>query len=109
MNNKLKFSIILVVLLLFNIAIVSASDVNSTNTDLVSDKDTSVLSQNDNELISDAVKDEPIIAINKTSIKAGDSIGITLKNSNNDPIANQNLTANINNQNYIIKTKQVCS
>ena len=104
MNNKLKFSIILVVLLLFNIAIVSASDVNSTNTDLVSDKDTSVLSQNDNELISDAVKDEPIIAINKTSIKAGDSIGITLKNSNNDPIANLNLTANINNQNYIIKT-----
>ena len=49
----------------------------------------------------------PAISVNTTEVYTGDSIAIYLKDSNNSGIANQNLTANIMSENYLLTTNDV--
>ena len=88
MNQKLKFLIICIILSVFCIAAVSAGD-NTTADDT-----------NSTELI----KETPTISVDSSNVYTGQSIGISLKDSNDAPISNQNLTANINNKNHVINT-----
>ena len=104
MNSKIKFSIIIVGLLLFNMAIVSASDINSSDITQSCDEITNqdVISKDSDNLVF-ADKKTPTISVNTTSIKTGGSMTIYLKDSNT-PISNQNVTAKLNNVDHILTT-----
>lgn len=91
MNYRLKFLIICFFVSLFAIAAVSASD-NST---ILSDGSSAS---------GDAIKETPKVDINSSSVYTGKSIGISLKDSKNSPIASQKLVANIGGGNYSILT-----
>ena len=82
MNKRTLFVIFLALFLLINIAVVSADD--------------NVTGANDLET--------PIITIDNADVYTGDSVSIYLKDSNQTPLVNQNLTANINNQNHSLFT-----
>lgn len=90
MNEKLKFITFCIAILFVSIAAVSASE-NVTDDSLMLNE-------------SDSIPDTPVISINTTNIKTGDSIGISLKDSNDTPLYNQKLNANINNENYTVDT-----
>ena len=104
MNSKIKFSIIIVGLLLFNMAIVSASDINNSDITQSCDEITNqdVISKDSDNLVF-ADKKTPTISVNTTSIKTGGSMTIYLKDSNT-PISNQNVTAKLNNVDHILTT-----
>ncbi len=93
MNSRLKFLILCIVLLSFNLTIVSACE------NLTSDYS---ISSADGDLNNSL--DTPVISINTSEIYTGDSISIFLKDSNNTPLINQNLTAEIDNNQYNITT-----
>lgn len=82
MNKRTLFVIFLALFLLINIAVVAADD--------------NVTGENDLET--------PIITIDNAEVYTGDSVSIYLKDSNQTPLVNQNLTANINNQNHSLFT-----
>lgn len=88
---KFKYVLIILFVLLINIAAVCAYDGDNTT-----------LKSNSYDIISndDALEDAVSIEINSTKVYTGSSIEITCKDSNNTPIYNQSLTANINNKNY---------
>ena len=90
LNGKIKFFIICIALSLFCFAAVSASD-NATD-----------------HISTDAqpVKDTPVISLNASKVYTGKSVSISLKDSNNTAIAGEDLTANIDNQNYSLKTNK---
>ena len=85
MNKYLKSVMIISLIFLFSLTCVSAED-NLTDT-----------------LTSDG-PETPSISINSTTVHTGDSIEITLKDSNNESLANQNLTANIDDTDYPLFT-----
>ena len=87
MDKKLKFFIICIILSVFFIAGVSASDNNDTD--------------NANSTL---IKETPTITVNSSNVYTGKSIGISLKDSNDTVISNQNLTATINKENKVINT-----
>lgn len=64
------------------------------------------VSAGDNETANDYTveKQTPAITINSSSVYTSHSIGIFLKDSNEAPISNQNLTANIDENNYYLVT-----
>ena len=90
LNGKIKFFIICIALSLFCFAAVSASD-NATD-----------------HISTDAqpVKDTPVISLSASKVYTGKSVSISLKDSNNTAIAGEDLTANIDNQNYSLKTNK---
>ncbi len=87
MDNKINFFIICIILSVFFIAGVSASD--------------NVTADDANGTL---VKETPTISINSSNVYTGKSIGISLRDLNNTPISNQNLTTNINNANKVVGT-----
>ena len=104
-RNQIKFLLIFSIITLFSISAVCAEELNSTDT--VTSEDDTITSQADLEKVSDEGTNEkqtPQISVNSTNVNTGDLIGISLKNSNNDPLINKNLTANINNKNYSLFT-----
>lgn len=50
--------------------------------------------------INGSVLDTPVISIDNSNVYTGDSVNIFLKDSNQTPLINQYLTANINNENH---------
>ena len=82
MNKRTLFIIFLSLFLLINIAAVSAED-NITGEDNLK---------------------TPIISIDNSDVYSDESISIYLKDSNQTPLANQNLTANINKVNHSLFT-----
>ena len=88
MDKNIKFLIICIILSLFCIACVSAGG-NATS-----------------DILGNAsqVKEAPVISINASTVYTYHSIGISLKDSNDTPIANQNLTAKINKASYSVST-----
>lgn len=62
------------------------------------------ISVNESYSVSEEIKDVPDISINASSVYTGKSIGISLKDSNDTPIAYQNLTAKIDERSYSIST-----
>ena len=66
-----------------------------------------------NESQSDSIDDNineskevPTISVDSLEVYEASSIGISLKDSNNAPISNQNLTANIDDENYSLFTNE---
>lgn len=86
MNKRTFFVIFLLVFLLINIAVVSAND------DVA----------NDNNNGTDL--ETPVITIESSNVYTGDSVNIFLKDSNQTPLAYQNIKANINKKNYNLST-----
>ena len=66
------------------------------------------VSASDNSTVDNAnatlIKETPTITVNSSNVYTGKSIGISLKDSNDTVISNQNLTATINNKNKVINT-----
>ena len=92
MDKKIKFLTVCIISSLFMIAAVSASENNAE------------ISVNETFSVSGDINDAPDISINDSSVYTGKSIGIYLKDSNDAPIAFQNLTAKIDGANYLIST-----
>ena len=90
MNKRIKFLIICIIISLFLITNVSASD--------------NVTSDDANNTLT---KQTPTISINSSSVYTGKSIGISLKDSNDAPISNQNLSTRINNVGKVVNTNKV--
>ena len=88
MNKKITFIFICIALSLFCISCTSAVDSNAEN-----------ITDNDFQL-----KESPVISVNTSSVYTQHSIGIFLKDLNDTPLSNQNLTAKINNADYSIST-----
>ena len=87
MNKRIKFLIICMIISLFLITTVCASD-NLTSYDA------------NNTL----TKQTPTISINSSSVYTGKSVGISLKDSNGASISNQNLSTRINNFDKVVNT-----
>ena len=85
MNKYFQCVLIVSLIALFSLTCVSAHD-NLTDT------------------LSTDEPETPSISINSTTVHTGDSIEITLKDSNNESLANQNLTANIDDKDYLLFT-----
>lgn len=85
MNKYFQCVLIVSLIALFSLTCVSAHD-NLTDT------------------LSTDEPETPSISINSTTAHTGDSIEITLKDSNNESLANQNLTANIDDKDYLLFT-----
>ena len=79
MNNKIKFLVICILFSLFSIASVSANDNATSSLD------------DGHSLGMDAIKETPAISINASAVYTGQSIAVSLKDSNNNPIANQSI------------------
>ena len=96
MKFGLKILWVLVILIL-SIGIVSASDDNSTTESLSLTDESPVLADVSN---NDSALETPKFSLNSSSAYSGGSINIYLKDSNNTPLTNQNLTAKINKNTY---------
>lgn len=92
MKNKLKFLMICVILSLISISVVFAADDNST------------IMGNGSATDSESVKEVPTISINTSEVFTGKSVDILLKDSNENPISNQTLLADIDENNYSLFT-----
>lgn len=103
-----KFLIILLIFLFLGISTVSANELNGTEIvelDINQNSDLSnILTEiNSNNEYGDE-KQTPTITINSSSVYTGNSIGISLRDSKDSLISNQNLAVNINNTNYSLNT-----
>lgn len=86
MNRYFKFIIVCAILSVFFMTAVSAHENITDDADYLHTIET------------------PSISINATQVYTGDSIAISLRDSNNSGIAKQNLTANIAKKNYLLST-----
>ena len=163
MKNVLKFSLILIILVIFNIAVVSASEINVTddiineiedsqsingnfqelnddyqvlaensqageNLDILGENsglnenvaavdegqasdesqnsvgDTVLASEDSQVLMDNKIKTTPTISVNSNKITTGNSVKISLLDSNGSAISNKNLTVKINDKTHILLT-----
>ena len=121
MQAKTKFFIILLFFLVLNIAVVSASDVNTENSSQV-EGDNADLSLNDNldevvvsnytNVANDTnateevkvIKKTPKVSVKSTKVKSRDTLEIYLKNSSGSPLKSKKLIAKIGGKKYSITT-----
>ncbi len=119
MQFRTKFLIILLVFLVFNIAVVSASDANSTDVSQFDGNDTEVVLNDNSDIESDSnssdvenisddevnvIKSTPKISVKSTKVKSKDTLVIYLKNSSGSPLKSKKLTASIGGKKYPITT-----
>ena len=106
---------ILIILILISISGVSAT--NFTDSDSLGFDDSSPeviceVNESQSDPIDDNVnesKEVPTISVDSLEVYEASSIGISLKDSNNAPISNQNLTANINDETCtFFRTRSCC-
>ena len=101
-KNNVKFALILAILIVLSISVVSASDNNATGDLTIDDANENGESDVDSvELVADddsSEKQTPSISVNSSKVTSGQSIGISLKNSDDVDLVNKNLTAIINNE-----------
>ena len=97
---------IFIILILVSVNAVSATNLTDSDSLGLDDASQEVICEADESQIDpveDTVnesRDIPTISLDSNEAYEASSIGISLKDSNNVPISNQNLTANINNENY---------
>ena len=103
---------ILIILILISISGVSATNLTDSDS-LGTDGSLQEVICEVNESQSDSVDDDvneskevPTISVDSLEVYEASSIGISLKDSNNAPISNQNLTANINDESYSLFTNE---
>ena len=96
-----------------NVAAVSASELNATDSleieadDAIElDEQTEILEDNgtDSDDNGTAEKTTPEITVSSTDVKSRDTLEIYLKNSTGSPIASKQFTATLNNKIYTLKT-----
>ena len=129
MQKKINFLLLLSLIILINVCVVSASDVNADESPVLSlDEDASSVSQDisdENSALSldedtssvpqgisddepDALmknnKNNSVISINNNVHTKQDSLEVTLKDESGKAIAGQNVIVNIAGKNYTIKT-----
>ncbi len=114
MSGKFKFFLILMVILSFNVIVVSASDVNSTddvvltdNNDVLSVDDNLEVKTADNSSVNESdnlEKTTPSISIDSSKVQSRNSLSIYLKDSSGNALKSKILNALIDNKNYSIKT-----
>ena len=106
------FFIVLLVFICINIAAVSASDLNSTESLEISTNESFELnvqdtvddhniSSDDNESVE---KTTPVISISSNNVKSKDTLGISLENSTRNQLKTKNILVVLNNKNYSLKT-----
>ena len=105
LKNNVKFALILTILFALSVSVVSASEDINLNNNLTSDSDyENAESAIDFEDLQLGDKPIPSISVNSTKVNTGESIGISLKDSNNNVLVNKNLTTIINNDKKVIST-----
>ncbi|WP_405267140.1 hypothetical protein [Methanobrevibacter sp.] len=121
MQLKTKFFIILLVFLALNITVVSAVDVDSTNSSQVDDSAPEMIGEDDlnsnvdsnySDVLDNAsstdeipiVKTTPKVSVKSTKVKSRDTLVIYLKNSSGNPLKSKKLTASIGDKKYSITT-----
>ena len=118
-RNLVKFSLILMILIVLSISVVSASDDNSTDefsVPIVADGDdnsTDVLEINNDNASADELeqgdtpeKETPLITVDSSKITTGNEIQIYLKDSKNTSLVNKDLTAIINKKEHALFTNE---
>ena len=110
------FFLILLVFICFNVAVVSASDLNSTDNLEVEDdspieldeEEVIVHAEDDSNGNNESVeKDSVNIEVTSTNVKSRDTLGICLKNSTDAPLKSKQFTAILNNKEYSLKTNSI--
>lgn len=111
---KIKFLIILSILLFCCLSSVSASYLNDTDCVGIESNQTIMDSTNLNDVNLDnsygddlkegIVKSNPEITIKTNKLKSKDTLSIYLKNSSGNPLTSKKLSVSINNKNYSIAT-----
>lgn len=110
-----RLFIILIALLFINIAVVSAEDVNSTQSIELAENDTFEVSEventadNDGEINSTGndssiEKTTPKIALESKTVNSKDTLEIYLTNSSGNPLKSKKIVAEINNKKYSLTT-----
>ena len=112
MLSKRMLFLILLVFICFNIAVVSANDLNSTE-DLELNNEIAVELEDETAVLNDGngsdddvtvEKTTPSITISSDNVKSKDTLEIYLKNSTGSPLKSKAFTAVINNKEYSLKT-----
>ena len=112
--NKIFF-IILLVFISVNIAVVSASDLNSTDVvglenddslELINDTAKQNTANNNvlNEENSTVEKTTPVVSVSSKNVKSKDTLEIYLKNSTGSPLKSKKFTAILNDKKYSLTT-----
>lgn len=120
MHIRTNFGIILLFLLFFSFAVVSAADSNGTDISQVSYNDTVNIEKTDNEadIISDEPeandtqsnsskvieKTNPVISISSTTVYSKDTLEIHLKNSSGDSLSSKKLVVTLNDKEHSLET-----
>ena len=111
MHKRINFLFLILLFLLINICVVSASDVNVTDdvVQLSPDNANLELSQDIDDVISDNeieenTKTTPVITTNNNIPTKQGSLHVTLKDKNGSAMAGEDVTININNKDYVVKT-----
>ncbi|MEE1149371.1 MAG: Ig-like domain-containing protein [Methanobrevibacter sp.] len=112
MLSKRMLFLILLVFICFNIAVVSANDLNSTE-DLELNNESAIELEDETAVLNDGngsdddvtvEKTTPSITISSDNVKSKDTLEIYLKNSTGSPLKSKAFTAVINNKEYSLKT-----
>ena len=112
MLSKRMLFLILLVFICFNIAVVSANDLNSTE-DLELNNESAIELEDETAVLNDGngsdddvtvEKTIPSITISSDNVKSKDTLEIYLKNSTGSPLKSKAFTAVINNKEYSLKT-----
>ncbi|WP_405306329.1 cysteine peptidase family C39 domain-containing protein [Methanobrevibacter sp.] len=109
-KKHVKFALILMIFAVLSVSIVSATDINSTDTLTVDDNGEHIELSDDldeldaGDLLSE--KPTPFIQINSSEVATGEEIEISLKDSNNMSLVNKNLTATINDEEHLLFTNE---
>ena len=108
MFKKINFFIVLLIVFLFSIGVVIASEDNTTDLDTL-ELNQGISLDEDNILpladtIQSSTKDTPKISINSNNLKSKDTISLHLKNSTGSPLKSKDLNLSINNKIYSIST-----
>ena len=111
LSKKILF-LILLVFICFNIAAVSANDLNSTD-DLELNNESAIELEDETAVLNDGngsddevsvEKTTPSITISSDNVKSRDTLEIYLKNSTGSPLKSKEFTAILNNKQYSLKT-----
>lgn len=111
---KIKFLIILLIILFFGLSSVSASDLNDTGCveidynqtaiDSTDFEEDDLTNSSGNDVDDVIVKENPKITLKTNKVKSKDNLIIYLKNSSGSPLISKNLSVSINNKKYSVVT-----
>ena len=102
--KHLKFFIILLIFIAFNLAVVSAGDVNDAQLNCSNSDTLNTDGPLQADVNNSVVKTTPVITIKSNKLNSDSTVEIHLKNSTGSPLKSTNMTAIINNKKYSLCT-----